>query len=152
MVSVIVRFLAVSSAASSIRRIRRLGTRQSRRPSEADAHVALVQLVPPAHEDPLVEPHEVADLVGRPLPVLGGEGVDGEPLDAELERALDGVEQGLLARGVALGAGQAPLLGPPPVAVHDDADVGGDPVRVDAVELHAAATVPPARFWVHAPA
>ena len=33
---------------------------------------------------------------------------------------------------------QAPLLGPPAVAVHDAGDVGGDPLRVDAVELHGS--------------
>ena len=94
-----------------------------------------MQLVPPAHEHALVEAHEVPDLVDGPLPVLGGEGVHGQPLDAQLERAFDGVEQRLLAGGVALGARQAPLLGPPAVAVHHDADVGGDAVAIDAVEL-----------------
>ena len=78
----------------------------------------LVQLVAPAGQDRLVEAHEVADLVDRAAPVLGGEGVDGQPPDAELEGSLDGVEQRLLAGGVALGALQAPLLGPAAVAVH----------------------------------
>ena len=113
---------------------KRRGTRQSRRPMNADAHAALVQLVTAPRQDRLVEPHEVAHLVDRPAPVLGGERVDGEPLDAELERALDGVEERLLAGGVALGALQAPLLRPPAVAVHHAPDVGGDAVRIDALE------------------
>jgi aminoglycoside phosphotransferase len=92
---------------------------------EAHAHAPLVQLVAAAHQQRLVEAHEVADLVGRALPVLGGEGVDGEPLDAEVERALDRVEQRLLAGGVALGALQPAFAGPPAVAVHDDGDVVG---------------------------
>jgi hypothetical protein len=45
-------------------------------------------------EQPLVELHEEADLVERPPPVLGGEGVDGHPPEPDLERSLDGVEQG----------------------------------------------------------
>ncbi len=48
-----------------------------------------------------------------------------------VEGALDGVEQRLLAGGVALGAGQAPPLGPPPVAVHDAGNVGGYAGGVD---------------------
>ena len=47
---------------------------------------------------------------------------------------LDGVEQRLLARGVAVGALQAPLLGPATVAVHDAADVGGDAPEVHALQ------------------
>ena len=43
----------------------------------------------------------------------------------ELEGALDDVEQGLLAGGVALGALEAPLLGPPAVAVHHAATCWG---------------------------
>ena len=46
---------------------------------ERDAHAALVQFVPAAHEDRLVEAHEVPDLVDRTPPVLGGERVHGEP-------------------------------------------------------------------------
>ena len=101
---------------------------------EPHAHAAIVELVAPAHEDRLVELHEEAHLVGRAPPVLGGEGVDREPLDAEVERPLDGVEQRLLARRVPFGAGQAPLLGPAPVAVHHAPDMDGDASRVDLVD------------------
>ena len=60
---------------------------------------------------------------GERRPVLGGEGVRGDRLHPDLDRALDDVEQGGLALLVALGARQPPLLGPAAVAVHDDRDV-----------------------------
>ena len=96
---------------------------------EPDPDPLLVQLVAPAHQQALVEPHQVADLVGRPAPVLGGEGVHGDPGDAEVEGPLHRVEQGGLTGGVALGAGQAPAGRPPAVAVHDAGHVGGDRAR-----------------------
>ena len=98
---------------------------------EADLHALLVELVAPAHEERLVEVHQVAHLVGRAAPVLGGEGVEGDPLDADLEGAVDHVEQRGLAGGVALGAGQAPGAGPATVAVHHAGDVDGDPGEVE---------------------
>ena len=78
------------------------------------------------------------DLVGGPVPVLGGEGVDGEPGDPELEGALGGVEEGLLPRPVTLGPRQAALLSPPAVAVHDTGHVDGHPMRVEPFEVHPA--------------
>jgi hypothetical protein len=71
----------------------------------------------------LVEVQQEADLLGRPLPVLGRERVHRQVPDPELERTLDGVEQRLLpglVPGVAL---QPALVRPPTVAVHDDGDV-----------------------------
>ena len=59
-----------------------------------------------------VEPHQEPDLIGWSAPILGREGVDGEPLDAEFESTVHHIEQGLLARGVAIGPLQAPMLGP----------------------------------------
>ena len=96
-----------------------------------------MQLVAAAHEQPLVEVHEEAHLVERAAPVLGRERVHGEPLEAELERALDRVEQRLLARGVPVGALEAPLLRPPAVAVHHHRHVRGDPIGVDARQVAA---------------
>ena len=98
---------------------------------EADLHALLVELVAPAHEQRLVEVHEVAHLVGRAAPVLGGEGVEGDPLDADLEGAVDHIEQGGLAGGVALGPGQPAGAGPATVAVHDAGDVDGDAGEVE---------------------
>ena len=114
----------------------RLGTRQSRRPAKVMRTSRLVQLVAAIGEDALVEVHEVADLVDGTLPVLGRERVHRQPVEAELERAVDGVEQRLLAGGVAFGAGQAALGRPASVAVHDARDVARDPLRIDAFRGH----------------
>ena len=92
---------------------------------------ALVEVVAPAQQQRLVEAHEEAHLVDRPAPVLGGERVDRHPAQAELERALDGVEQRLLARGVTVGALQAPPLRPATVAVHHDRDVARHRAQVE---------------------
>ena len=51
--------------------------------------------------------------------------------EADLERALDRVEQRLLAGRVTVGALQPALLRPPAVAVHDDRDVPRDPLRIE---------------------
>ena len=90
-------------------------------PAHADAE--LVHLVAPAADDVAVEAHQEADLVGRAGPVLGGEGVGGDRLHADLDGALDDVEQRVLALLVPLGARQPALLGPAAVAVHHDRDV-----------------------------
>ena len=89
----------------------------------ADPHAQLVHLVAAAVDHVAVEAHQEPDLVGRAPPVLGGERVRGDVRDAELQRALDHVEQRRLAGRVPGGAGQAARLRPPAVAVHDDRDV-----------------------------
>ncbi len=109
---------------------------------EADAHALLVELVSAAQQDVLVEAHQVAHFVDRSPPVLGRERVHGEPVDAELERALDRVEQRLFAGGVAFGALQATCGGPAAVAVHHAADVGGDAGLVESVEQAITRTLP----------
>src|SRR3954447_6948259 len=68
-----------------------------------------VHLVAAAADDVAVEPHEEPDLVGAAPPVLGGERVRRQRLHAELDRALDAVEQRVLTGLVAAGAGQAAL-------------------------------------------
>ena len=55
----------------------------------------------------------------------------------ELERALDRVEERLLPRGVALGALEAALLRPPPVAVHDERHVARDAAGSSSAGGHA---------------
>ena len=57
---------------------------------------------------------------GTALPVLGREGVGRQVGHADLDRAGHDVEQRGLPRLVALGARQPALVGPAPVAVHDD--------------------------------
>ena len=73
------RLCSVSSIDSSMRRSTRRGTRQSRRPAKRMRTPFSFSSSRPAHEQRLVEAHQVADLVGRPAPVLGREGVHGEP-------------------------------------------------------------------------
>src|SRR5262249_48774599 len=92
---------------------------------ELHLYVPRVHLVGPAAERVSLEVHQVADLAGRPLPVLGGEREHRQVLQASFERSLDDVEQRLLAAVVALRPRQAALLGPAAVAVHDDGDVSG---------------------------
>ena len=77
---------------------------------------------------------------GRARPVLGREGVDGEPVDANLVGALEHVEQGALASLVAFGAGKALLLSPAPVAVHDEGNVAGDPGGIEDDGTHPTKT------------
>ena len=92
----------------------------------AHPHAPRVELIPAAADDVAVEPHEEADLLGRAPPVLRGEGVGGQMRDAQLDGTGDDVEQRRLAGLVALRPGQAALVGPAPVAVHDDRHVPGD--------------------------
>src|SRR5439155_16921153 len=98
---------------------------------EHDAHAAVVQLVPTTAEERPVEVHEESHLVSGASPVLRGEPVHRQPREADLERALHGVEQRLLPHLVALGAGQPSLTRPPAVPVHDDPDVPRDPRKVE---------------------
>ena len=98
---------------------------------EPHPHALAVQLVAARDEQPLVEVHQEAHLVERPAPVLGRERVHRQPLEPDLERALDRVEQRLFARRVAVGALQAPALRPAAVAVHDDRDVLGSGSRAE---------------------
>ena len=60
---------------------------------------------------------------GRPRPVLGAEGEDGQVFDAEFAGRAHGAAQGLDAAAVALDARQAARRRPAAVAVHDDGDV-----------------------------
>ena len=61
----------------------------------------------------------------------------------EIEGAAGGVEEGVLAGPVALGAGQTLLGGPPAVAVHHARHVARNAVGVEAVKLHTC-KLPPA--------
>ena len=89
----------------------------------------IVVEVHPAHAHHVaVETHQEADLLGRTLPVLGGEGIEAEPLDPEFDCAADDVDHHRLARLVPLGAAQPALGGPAAIAVHHDGDVIGQPV------------------------
>src|SRR5205814_4051768 len=77
----------------------------------------------------------------RAPPVLGGERVDREPVEPDVQGAVDHVEQRLLPHGVPLGPFEPALLRPPAVAVHDDADVLRQELQVEVGEVaHGSAT------------
>ena len=63
----------------------------------ADPDAELVHLVAAAADHVAVEAHQEPHLVGRARPVLGGEGVRRDRLHADLDGALDHVEQRVLA-------------------------------------------------------
>jgi hypothetical protein len=88
-------------------------------------HVVLVELFALSEHVRVEERHERDDLVARTTPVLLGERVDRQNLDAEVVGAADDPAHGVDALPVAEDARAAALLGPPPVAVHDDGDVVG---------------------------
>ena len=67
--------------------------------------------------------HEEIHLRSRPLPVLRGERVDRQHLDAEIDAYLHDVKQGSDARAMACRADEALSLRPASVAVHDDGDM-----------------------------
>ena len=70
-----------------------------------------------------LKPEQEAHLVRAAPPVLGGERVGRDPLDADVDAPAHDVEQLRLAVAVALDPRQTPLVGPPAVAVHDQRDV-----------------------------
>jgi hypothetical protein len=95
---------------------------------------------------------QVAHLVRRALPVLGGEGEKGQPLYPGLGRGLDRAAHGLGPGLVAHGARQPAGGGPAAVAVHDDSDVAGHAERLprlhrpaDRGTVHASASLGQAR-------
>ena len=103
------------------------GTRTN--PPHPDAHV--VEGLPTTADHLAVEAHQEAHLLGAALPVLGGERIDREVLDADFDGPAGDVDEHRLAHLVALGAVQPALGGPPPIAVHDDGDMVGHLVGRD---------------------
>ena len=90
---------------------------------DPDAHVFRVQFVDLGGEKVQDQLHQGVHFLPRPGPVLGGEGVQGEGMDAQIIRVPDDAAKSLCALAVALGHTQAVLLGPSSVAVHDDGHV-----------------------------
>src|SRR5690606_9274225 len=72
------------------------------------------------------EAHEEADFLRAALPVLGGESIDRDVLDAQFYRSCHHVKQRCFPGTVALCTRQAALVGPPAIAIHDDSDVFRD--------------------------
>ena len=91
---------------------------------EAQAHAVAVQLVDLTIERLQEQLHQSADLGLGALPVLRGEGEQGEGGDALAQAELHGAAYRLLTGAVAEHAGTQALLRPAAVAVHDDGDVG----------------------------
>jgi hypothetical protein len=69
------------------------------------------------------QPHQCRHFVRRSLPVVSGEGEQGQRADAEPRCRLDEGAHPLRSGAMAGGAGKAPARGPAPVAVHDHGDV-----------------------------
>ena len=74
---------------------------------------------------------EGVDLIARPLPVLDGEGLEGESVDSGAGAALDGGANGVDAGFVTGDAGEAALTRPAAVAIHNNGDVGGKAGGID---------------------
>src|SRR5439155_9201251 len=66
--------------------------------------------------------HQRVDLLGRPGPVLGREGIDGERLDADVDRGLDGAPERTGALAVTGGDGESARGSLAAAPVHDDRD------------------------------
>ena len=79
-----------------------------------------VKLGEVAADEQLEQAHQVADFGFRPRPVFRREGVDGQPIDAELAGGAHALAQRLDAGAMAGQPRQAARLGPAAVAVHDD--------------------------------
>ncbi len=99
------------------------GARPSRLPMTPQPRAVLVQLLELAAQVVAQQPHQVADLVGRPRPVLGREGEQRQDGNAELARAAHDAAHRVGAAAMAGDARQAARLRPPAVAIHDDGDV-----------------------------
>src|SRR3546814_8447440 len=75
-----------------------------------------------------VEPqelHQVADLLWRPAPVLGGEPEQRQIADAKLAGGLDGAPHRLRTLAMAKAAQHPASPRPPAVAIHDDGNMQG---------------------------
>src|SRR5438105_7680922 len=90
-----------------------------------EADVVLHQGVGLSSDRLLEERHQPADLVGLARPVLGGEAVERQVLDAALARGAQGAPDRLDARAVTGDCGKVTPTRPSAVPVHDDRDVQG---------------------------
>ena len=88
-----------------------------------ETHAFLVHLRDFPIQGLLEQAHQALHFLLRATPVLRGERVDGQDFDAEVGTGLHDAVNVLRAGAVAEQAGQAALLRPAPVAVHDDSDV-----------------------------
>ena len=82
-------------------------------------------------EEPLQQGHQGRDFRFGTLPILGGEGVEGEKLHPKVIAGFDAAGHRIGPGPVALDALPALLLGPASVAIHDDGNVTGDGIGTD---------------------
>lgn len=102
--------------------------RQARQVAEkAESHTVAVHVADCLAEVFLQQVHNGVHLVLRALPVLRGEGVDRQVLQADALGIICDRAERLRARLMSCRTRQATLLCPTAVAVHDDGDVGRDP-------------------------
>ena len=94
-------------------------------PAPAHVHSPLVQQVCSPSQNVAGVAHDEADLCRRALPVFRRESVDGKIAHSCVDGPGDRVEKRILPRPVPLGARKSPIVGPAPIAVHDDGDVAG---------------------------
>ena len=71
---------------------------------------------------------EEIEFLGRPLPVLAGEAIERDLLDAQPGTFLGHAADAGHAAAMSFDPRQAPPAGPTPVAVHDDGDVPRQPL------------------------
>ncbi len=130
-----------SKSRASSRGMRRVGDAEE---AAADAAGEQQRRVLPHHLPD--QAHQVVHLGARPVPVLGGEGVQAEPLHPGRPGCLDGVDDGGLGRLVARRARQRTPLGPPAVAVHHARHMPGDRIAPPGGGTrHRAGSPPPGR-------
>ena len=94
-------------------------------PEEVEPDVVPLHAVHCLQQVLLEKRHDGGDLRLRALPVLRGEGVDREVLDADVLAVRRDAAEGLGSHLVSRGAGQAPLGGPAAIAIHDNGNVTG---------------------------
>src|SRR6185436_18705537 len=89
------------------------------------AYSVLEDLLPLGLEVLAEQVHQARHLIHGTRPVLRRERVERQRLDADAARGAGHLADAVAPLAMALQARQPLLLGPPPVAVHDDAHVGG---------------------------
>ncbi len=120
-------------------------------PHEPHPHTLFVQFVASPGEQVFVEPHEELDFFGIAIPILGREGVGGQPADPDLDGSVDGVEQGRLSGGVAGRPGQTASIGPTAVPIEDQPDMSRDPIEDQAGSDRVVRRHRPGSGWLLMP-
>ena len=94
-------------------------------PDHGEPHALLAQAGGLASKIGEEETHQAADLGSRPLPVVGGEGIERQGANSEAGRCLHHAANGGHPATVPLDPRESPRGGPATIAVHDDRHVEG---------------------------